>query len=120
MNTVQRTNGGAVIGALDLRQDIRRVYWRGTQVGLTLTEFNIVACLATRPDADVTYWRIHEIACGNNFAVGYGGVDARCSVVSHIKRIRAKFRTVDREFDQIGNYPAFGYFWRANAGEPGS
>jgi two-component system response regulator ChvI len=33
-------------------------------------------------------------------------------VRTFIKRIRQKFREIDPEFDQIENYPGFGYRWR--------
>ena len=48
---------------------------------------------------------------------GYGPEGYRANVRSFIKRIRKKFRELDAEFDQIENYPGFGYRWREEAGD---
>ncbi len=105
-----------LIGALDLHQNRWRARWRGVQVNLTSTEFTIVSSLAIRP-GNLTYWRIYEIARGGRFHVGYGGDDPRGAVATHIKRIRAKFRAIDPDFDRIQNCWKFGYRWRETAGE---
>jgi two-component system response regulator ChvI len=40
------------------------------------------------------------------------GIDGhRTTIRSFIKRIRKKFRAVHPTFDQIQNYPGFGYRW---------
>ncbi len=114
---VERTDRGAVIGALDLHQDIRRAYWRSKRVDLTLSEFTIVCCLATQSGDDVTYRHIHKALHGEDFAVGLGSDGHRGNVRCFIKRIREKFRAVDPDFDGIENYPGFGYRWRETAGE---
>jgi two-component system response regulator ChvI len=99
-------------GPLELRNDIKRAFWRSSQVDLTLTEFAIVHFLVARPGADVTYRQIYDLVRGKDFIAGYGPDGFRSNVRSFIKRIRKKFREVDPEFDHIENYPGFGYRWR--------
>ena len=103
-------------GDLDLRSDIRRAFWKGQQVDLTLTEFAIVQYMVMRPGADVTYRQIYDLVRGKDFIAGYGPDGYRSNVRSFIKRIRKKFRQVDPEFDLIENYPGFGYRWSDTGG----
>jgi len=101
------------LGSLDLREDIKRAFWNGIQVDLTLTEFAIVQYLAERPGTDVTYRQIYDLVRGKDFVAGYGPEGYRANVRSFIKRIRKKFRDADGTFDHIENYPGFGYRWRS-------
>lgn len=105
------------LGPLELRSDIRRAFWRGHQVDLTLTEFAIVHYMVLRPGADVTYRQIYDLVRGKDFVAGYGPDGYRSNVRSFIKRIRKKFREVDSDFDHIDNYPGFGYRWREEGDE---
>jgi two-component system response regulator ChvI len=98
-------------GHLELRQDIARAFWRGRQVDLTLSEFMIVRFLAIQSGGDVTYRQIYDIVRGKDFVAGYGADGYRANVRSFIKRIRKKFRDVDSQFEQIENYPGYGYRW---------
>jgi two-component system response regulator ChvI len=100
-------------GHLELKHDIKRAFWRDVQVDLTLTEFSIVSFLAERPGEDVTYRQIYDLVRGKDFIAGYGAEGFRANVRAFIKRIRKKFRDVDSGFDQIENYPGFGYRWRS-------
>ncbi len=106
-------------GHLELKHDIKRAFWRGVQVDLTLTEFSIVCFLAERPGEDVTYRQIYDLVRGKDFIAGYGADGFRANVRAFIKRIRKKFRDVDSGFDDIENYPGFGYRWRSAEGAPG-
>jgi two-component system response regulator ChvI len=98
-------------GELELRLDGSRAFWRGTRVDLTLTEFNIVRLMATRPGEDISYREIYDLVHGKGYVAGYGPAGYRANVRAFIKRIRQKFRMVDGEFDLIDNYPGFGYRW---------
>jgi two-component system response regulator ChvI len=100
------------VGALELRTDIRRAYWGGKQVGLTLTEFAIVRLLAAEPGKDISYREIYDLVHGRGFIAGYGNEGFRANVRTFIKRIRQKFRELDDDFGEIENYPGFGYRWR--------
>jgi two-component system response regulator ChvI len=99
-------------GDITLRYDSRRALWKGANVGLTLTEFNIVAYLIEHSDRDVSYREIYDIVHGEGFLAGDGEIGYRTNVRAFIKRIRQKFRDLDDDFTQITNYPGFGYRWR--------
>lgn len=110
---VSETNQDAVRhGDIALRYDSRRALWKDQNVGLTLTEFNIVAYLIEHSDRDVSYREIYDIVHGEGFMAGDGEIGYRTNVRAFIKRIRQKFRDLDNEFAQITNYPGFGYRWR--------
>ena len=100
-------------GNLELNGDIKRAFWKGKQVDLTLTEYAIVHYMAEQPGRDVTYRQIYDLVRGKDFVAGYGAEGYRANVRAFIKRIRKKFRDVDDSFDEIENYPGFGYRWAA-------
>jgi two-component system response regulator ChvI len=45
------------------------------------------------------------------FIAGSGEDGFRANVRSSVKRIRNKFRSIDADFSEIENFPAFGYSW---------
>jgi two-component system, OmpR family, response regulator ChvI len=100
------------IAALELRPDIGRAFWKGRQIDLTLTEFRMVHHLASRAGEDVPYRDLYDLVHGKDFVAGPGEEGYRANVRTFIKRIRQKFRDVDDSFEQIENYPGFGYRWR--------
>lgn len=99
------------LGELELRLDNSRAFWKGKRIDLTLTEFNIVKLMSTRPEEDVSYREIYDLVHGKGFVAGYGPSGYRANVRAFIKRIRQKFRSVDASFACIENYPGFGYRW---------
>lgn len=99
------------LGELELRLENSRALWRSQRIDLTLTEFNIVRLMSTRPEEDVSYREIYDLVHGKGFVAGYGPSGYRANVRAFIKRIRQKFRAVDGSFDCIENYPGFGYRW---------
>jgi two-component system, OmpR family, response regulator ChvI len=103
----------AKFGKLTLRYDSRRATWNHVNVGLTLTEFNIVAYLTEYADRDVSYREIYDIVHGEGFVAGDGEAGYRTNVRAFIKRIRQKFRDIDPAFSEIKNYPSFGYRWQS-------
>ena len=105
------------LGDLELRLDNSRALWRGQRIDLTLTEFNIVRLMSTRPEEDVSYREIYDLVHGKGFVAGYGPSGYRANVRAFIKRIRQKFRAVDGSFDCIENYPGFGYRWGLGGSE---
>lgn len=111
--TAERS-GTVSVGLLELSIDSSRAFWKKTQVELTLTEFEIVHYMATHAGQDVKYREIYDIVHGKGFVAGEGPEGFRANVRTFIKRIRQKFRAVDGGFEQIENYPGFGYRWREN------
>jgi two-component system response regulator ChvI len=99
-------------GSLVLRPRLCRAYWRGQDVGLTVTEFNIVHKLVENAGEHVSYRSIYDCVHHCGFIAGSGEDGYRTNVRSSIKRIRNKFRAIDTEFTEIENFLAFGYCWR--------
>lgn len=108
-------NDRLVVGPLTLDRKAGRAFWNDEQVPLTLTEYQLVYELAKQPGRDIKYRDLYNLVHGENFFVGTGGEGYRANVRSFVKRIRQKFRDMDESFEQIENYPGFGYRWR----EPG-
>lgn len=94
----------------DLRAGL--VTWNNQPVDLTVTELKIVGLLAEREGQNVAYREIYDLVRGSGFVAGYGVVGYRSNVRALIKRIRQKFKLVDPDFEQIENFPGFGYRWR--------
>jgi two-component system, OmpR family, response regulator ChvI len=103
-----------VLGPLTLKLKANRATWADQIVELTLTEFKIVAVLADKAGEDVPYREIYDLVHGSGFLAGAGPEGFRANVRTFVKRIRQKFRDVDSEFDQIGNYAGFGYRWKTD------
>jgi len=99
------------LGALELRFDINRAFWKGSAIDLTLTEFRMVSQLALKPGEDASYRDLYDLVHGKDFLAGSGADGYRANVRTFIKRIRKKFRDVDPGFDEIHNYAGFGYRW---------
>ncbi len=98
-------------GNIHLRCDVNRAYWKDSRIDLTLTEFRIVEYLVRRAGQDIRYRELYDIVHGAGFAAGEGEIGFRANVRAFVKRIRQKFRDVDPSFEQIDNYPGFGYRW---------
>lgn len=107
--------GDIVRGHIELRANTKRAVWKGRQVPLTLTEYHIVSGLAGNPGRDLSYRELYDLVHGEGFHGGYGEAGHRTNVRALIKRIRQKFRDIDPEFEEIENYPGFGYRWRGDA-----
>ncbi len=99
---------------LELNHMSKRAKWDGKEIGLTLTEFNILCRLIENPGTDVPYRDIYDLVHGEGFIAGSGVEGYRANVRTFIKRIRKKFRELDDAFDHIENYPGFGYRWKAD------
>ena len=107
-----------VVGDLALDVDSRRAAWQGLPVELTLGEFAMVHALAAKAGRDVGYRELYDAGRGKGFHAGAGDDGYRTNVRASIKRIREKFKAVDAGFEQIGNYPGFGYQWLVNRDPP--
>jgi len=104
--------GDIRVGLLELLVESHRAEWNGKRVDLTLTEFMMVHRLAARAGRDVSYRDLYDLVHGEGFMAGDGTDGFRANVRTFIKRIRQKFRSVDGRFEQIQNYPGFGYQWK--------
>ncbi len=84
--------------------DCLLVEWKGQRVDLTLTEFWVVHALARIPGHVKNREQLMSEA--NIF------VDDS-TVTSHMKRIRKKFKEIDKEFECIETMYGMGYRWNA-------
>ena len=79
------------------------VTWDGKPVTLTVTEFLILEALAARPGIIKSRNQLMDAAYPDDVFVDDRTVD------SHIKRMRRKFRVVDKEFGAIDTLYGAGY-----------
>lgn len=79
------------------------VSWKGTPVGLTVTEFLVVQALARRPGAVLSRDQLMDSAYPDGTSVSDRTID------SHVKRIRRKFLAVDPAFARIDAVYGAGY-----------
>ncbi len=84
--------------------DLHRLdcFWQGDKVPLTLTEFWIVHALAARPG---------HVKDRDQLMQDAKAIVDDSTVTSHIKRIRRKFQTLDKQFDHIETVYGAGYRW---------
>jgi len=92
-----------VRGDLVLDSDRHACTWKGGPVQLTVTEFLILKSLASRPGHVKNRDQLMDAAYGESIYVDDRTID------SHIKRLRKKFRQVDKEFGQIETLYGVGY-----------
>ena len=101
-----------VCGKLVLSSAVHRAYWKEVDVGLTVTEYDIVQLLASNVGRYFTYREIYDVQYYEGFIAGGGNQGYRTNVRSSIQRIRHKFCGVDSVFSEIQNSPTRGYRWR--------
>jgi two-component system response regulator ChvI len=80
--------------------------WKGEDVKLTVTEFLILKDLSQRSGMVKTRDQLMDAAYGETIYVDDRTID------SHIKRLRKKFKLVDKKFDQIETLYGVGYRYR--------
>ncbi len=95
-----------VRGRLTLDPNRHVCAWQGDQVRLTVTEFLILQALAQRPGYVKSRDQLMDAAYDDQIYVDDRTID------SHIKRLRKKFRTVDKEFDAIETLYGVGYRYK--------
>ena len=92
-----------VRGRLDMDPARHKVRWDGAEVVLTVTEFMILEALAQRPGFVKSRDQLMDAAYQDDVYVDDRTID------SHIKRLRRKFRQVDKEFKAIETLYGVGY-----------
>jgi two-component system response regulator ChvI len=86
--------------------------WKNLPVNLTVTEFLIIQALAQRPGHVKSRDQLIDAAYGEHIYVDDRTID------SHIKRLRKKFREVDKEFAHIETLYGVGYKYNETGGAP--
>jgi two-component system, OmpR family, response regulator len=90
-------------GPLRLESERMAVYWSGTEVELTVTEFWIVHAMARYPG---------HVKNRDQLMNAAQVVVDEATITSHIKCIRKKFLAVDAGFDAIDTMHGVGYRWK--------
>ena len=100
--------GKGIVDRGHLRIDKERYTctWKGRGIVLTLTEFRLLEALIVRLGVVQTRDALRAYAYGDQVYVDERTID------SHMKRLRAKFRAVDEEFDGIETLYGVGYRFR--------
>ncbi|MFV0432281.1 MAG: response regulator transcription factor [Alphaproteobacteria bacterium] len=81
-------------------------FWKETPLDLTVTEFLILSSLARHPGHVKSRDQLIDAAYGEHIYVDDRTID------SHIKRLRRKFRNLDKEFEEIETLYGVGYRYR--------
>ncbi len=104
----EEVNEEEVIVRDDLRLDDSRhlCTWKGDPVNLTVTEYLLLKALAQRPGHVKNRDQLIDLAYGENIYVDDRTID------SHIKRVRKKFKAVDKAFNQIETLYGIGYRYK--------
>lgn len=113
----KNANGARVLveeGPLRLDSETHSCTWNQDPIHLTVTEFKMLAALATRVGVVKSRNVLMDVAYGSDVYVDDRTVD------SHIKRIRLKFKGVDDSFDMIETLYGVGYRWNPNPPAPAS
>jgi two-component system, OmpR family, response regulator ChvI len=90
-------------GKLTMDTARHHVLWDGKPITLTVTEFLILEALANRPGVVRTRDQLMDAAYQDDVYVDDRTID------SHIKRLRRKFREIDKEFSAIDTLYGAGY-----------
>ncbi|MEM6712941.1 MAG: response regulator transcription factor [Pseudomonadota bacterium] len=101
--TEAETNQVLRRGDLVMDEDRHACTWKDRSVTLTVTEFLILQSLAHRPGIVKSRNALMDAAYDDQVYVDDRTID------SHIKRLRKKFKQVDREFDMIETLYGVGY-----------
>ena len=91
------------IGALQLDPEALLVSWKEHRINLSHTEFKMLATLVENPGYAVSYKTLTEMNL-NNVSTN--------TINTHVRNLRKKFETVDKNFDAIKSEYGFGYRWK--------
>jgi len=97
------SQGAMTRGELALDPAQHLCLWKTQQVALTVTEFLILQALAQRPGHVKSRDQLIDAAYGEHMYVDDRTID------SHIKRLRKKFREIDKDFSHIETLYGVGY-----------
>ena len=90
-------------GNLLLNMDRHECHWKGERIKLTVTEFLLLESLVNRPGYVKNRDQLMSAAYSDDLYVDDRTID------SHIKRIRRKFKLIDKNFDSIETLYGVGY-----------
>jgi DNA-binding response OmpR family regulator len=99
------------IGPLRINRSSQRVFWKGQDADLTMTEFRVVKLFVDNIGDWLTYRKVYDVVHYSGFTAGWGCEGYRTNVRSIIKRMRRKFMIIDPAWNMIENYSGYGYRW---------
>ena len=99
-------NKNFIKGDLILDEDKQLCFWKNHEIELTVAEFNLIKSLAQYPGVVKDRNQLMDAMYGDSVYVDDRTID------SHIKRLRKKFKSYDKFFDQIRTRYGSGYSWR--------
>jgi DNA-binding response OmpR family regulator len=100
-----------IVGDLQITEDAR-VLWKGRMVRMSFGKVKMLRRLASQPGMTVPYLDLLHTFRPVGFCAGNGELGWQANIRTFIKHIRTGFAQVDPGFNEIGNYPGVGYFWR--------
>ena len=98
-------------GELVLHPAMWRAEWRRHDIGLTVTEYKVVARLLAENGEPVTFRAIYDEMHYPGFQAGTGARGHEVNVRGMMKKIRRKFAAVDEGFGGIQSVSNVGYLW---------
>jgi len=104
--TDEKTDSNLIKGNLELDDLKQLCFWKNEVIELTVAEFNLIKSLAKYPGVVKDRNQLMDAMYGDSIYVDDRTID------SHIKRLRKKFKSYDRAFDQIRTRYGSGYSWR--------
>ena len=104
-NKENQVNNDSLIkrGNLLLNMDRHECHWKEERIKLTVTEFLLLESLVNRPGYVKNRDQLMSAAYSDDLYVDDRTID------SHIKRIRRKFKAIDKDFDSIETLYGVGY-----------
>lgn len=90
-------------GTLKIDKDSRRVFVKGKEVVLTNKEFELLTCLAEKPDKIFSKEELYERIWQ------YDSMGETSTVTVHVNRIRDKLFAVDKNFEYVNTVWGKGY-----------
>ncbi len=93
-------------GHLVLDEEKQLCFWKDIEIELTVAEYKLIKSLAQYPGVVKDRNQLMDAMYGDSIYVDDRTID------SHIKRLRKKFRSYDKSFDQIRTRYGSGYSWR--------
>ena len=92
-----------VINELEIDEDSMSIRWQSQELSLTLTEFWLIESMARHPGHVKTYENMMQITRQSYVE--------RNTINGYIRRIRNKFKEIDKDFKHIQTVFGVGYKW---------
>jgi two-component system OmpR family response regulator len=104
LQTDTKQPSALVLGDLELDQNSMSISWKGHLLNLTLTEFWLIEALARHPGHVKTYEALMQTTRQSYVE--------KNTINGYVRRIRKKFKEVDRDFSMIQTVFGVGYRWQ--------